>query len=177
MKLTLRLSTQCGTTLLELLVSISIVAIVSQISLSFLPNFLALNRADNQISLLHRHINYARLYAIENSSYVTLCALKGNECINGNWHDQISIFVDKDKSTSLNSDDNIINIFEHTHSADTLEYPRNAITFRPDGTLNGFQNGTFVYCPNSAKAELEGVALSVSQTGRIRIRSTDKCTN
>lgn len=177
MKLPICISTQCGTTLLELLVSISIMAIVSQISLSFLPNFLALNRANNQISLLHRHITYARLYAIENNSYVTLCALEANECINSNWHNQLSIFVDKDKSATLNNDDKIINIFEHTHNADTLEYPRNAITFRPDGTLNGFQNGTFVYCPNSEESALEGVALSVSQTGRIRIRSTDKCTN
>ncbi|MGB2707488.1 MAG: pilus assembly protein, partial [Pseudoalteromonas nigrifaciens] len=63
----------------------------------------------------------------------------------------------------------------HTHEFDSLEYPREALTFRPDGSLNGFQNGTFIYCPNSDKANLEGLALSVSQTGRIRIKSTDKC--
>ncbi|MEM7148324.1 MAG: pilus assembly protein, partial [Pseudomonadota bacterium] len=31
------------------------------------------------------------------------------------------------------------------------------------------------YCPNNEKASLEGLALSISQTGRIRIKSTNKC--
>ena len=69
----------------------------------------------------------------------------------------------------------MLSTFEHTHEFDSLEYPREALTFRPDGSLNGFQNGTFIYCPNSDKANLKGLALSVSQTGRIRIKSTDKC--
>ena len=69
-----------GTTLIEVMVTIAIVAIISQFSMWFFPDFLALNRADNQVNLLHRNINYARLYAIENGTYVTLCALKNNEC-------------------------------------------------------------------------------------------------
>ncbi|WP_341255423.1 GspH/FimT family pseudopilin [uncultured Pseudoalteromonas sp.] len=164
-----------GTTLIEVMVTIAIVAIISQFSMWFFPDFLALNRADNQVNLLHRNINYARLYAIENGTYVTLCALKNNECQKGDWEEQISLFIDNDKSTSLNNDELMLSTFEHTHEFDSLEYPREALTFRPDGSLNGFQNGTFIYCPNSDKANLEGLALSVSQTGRIRIKSTDKC--
>lgn len=175
MKLPLYFSTHHGTTLLELLVSLAIVAIVGQISLSYLPNFLALNRVSNQVSLLHKNINYARLYAIEKNSYVTLCALKSNKCTLDDWHNQLAIFVDNDKSTSLGDDEQLISTFEHTNEADTLTYPRDAITFRPDGTLNGFQNGTFIYCPNNEKASLEGLALSISQTGRIRIKSTNQC--
>ena len=76
---------------------------------------------------------------------------------------------------SLDDDELLLSTFEEIHEADSLKYPRSAITFRPDGSLNGFQNGTFIYCPNSNKANLEGLALSVSQTGRIRIKSTDKC--
>ena len=119
----LSISKNKGVTLLELMVSIAVVSVISQLSMWFYPDFLAKNRLDNHVNLLHRNINYGRLYAIENGTYVTLCA----------------------------------------------------ITFRPDGSLNGFQNGTFIYCPNSNKANLEGLALSVSQTGRIRIKSTDKC--
>ena len=128
MKLPLYFSTHHGTTLLELLVSLAIVAIVGQISLSYLPNFLALNRVSNQVSLLHKNINYARLYAIEKNSYVTLCALKSNKCTLDNWHNQLAIFVDNDKSTSLGNDEQLISTFEHTNEADTLTYPRDAIT-------------------------------------------------
>jgi type IV fimbrial biogenesis protein FimT len=175
MKLFTALTKQRGATLLEVMVTLLIVAIISQLSLWFFPDFLALNRADNQVNLLHRNINYARLYAIEHGTFVTLCGLKNNECDKDDWGEQISLFVDNDTSTSINNDELIISTFEHTHHADSLEYPRNAITFRPDGSLNGFQNGTFIYCPNSDNASLEGLALSVSQTGRIRIKSTDKC--
>ncbi|HCP97775.1 MAG TPA: pilus assembly protein [Pseudoalteromonas sp.] len=175
----MRLNTGChphsGFTLIELMVAIVVFVIVAQISLWFFADFLAKNRADNQISLLHRNINFARLYAIEHDSYVTLCALKDKQCSEGEWHTGVSLFIDNDRSTSLDDDELLISTFEYTHNADTLEYPRTAITFRPDGSLNGFQNGTFVYCPNSDKASLEGLALSISQTGRIRIKSTNKC--
>ncbi|ALQ07581.1 MULTISPECIES: GspH/FimT family pseudopilin [Pseudoalteromonas] len=164
-----------GIILIELMVALSIIAIISQLSIWFFSDFLALNRADNQVNLLHRNINYARLYAIENSTYVTLCTLKEKECVKDDWDGRISLFIDNDKSTTLNNDELLLSTFEHTHDADSLKYPRDAITFRPDGSLNGFQNGTFIYCPNSDKANLEGLALSVSQTGRIRIKSTDIC--
>ena len=148
-----------GFTLIELMVAIVVFVIVAQISLWFFADFLAKNRADNQISLLPRHINFARL----------------KQCSEGEWHTGVSLFIDNDRSTSLDDDELLISTFEYTHNADTLEYPRTAITFRPDGSLNGFQNGTFVYCPNTDKASLEGLALSISQTGRIRIKSTNKC--
>lgn len=52
----MRLSTQtqAGYTLLELMASIAIMSIISQISLSVFPDFLARNRADNHVNLLHR---------------------------------------------------------------------------------------------------------------------------
>lgn len=175
MKLSTAKTKHRGATLIEIMVTLFIVAIISQIALWYMPDFLALNRAENQVNLLHRNINYARLYAIEHGTFVTLCALVNNGCDKDQWREQISLFTDSDRSTSINDDDLIISTFEHTHLADSLEYPRDAITFRPDGSLNGFQNGTFIYCPNNKKASLKGLALSVSQTGRIRIKSTNKC--
>lgn len=175
MKLKTGFHQQSGFTLIELMVAITIFVIVAQISVWFFADFLAKNRANNQISLLHRNINFARLYAIEHDSYVTLCALKDKECLEDEWHNGVSLFIDNDRSTSLTNDELIISTFEYSHEADTLEYPRTAITFRPDGSLNGFQNGTFVYCPNSDDSSLEGLALTISQTGRIRIKSTNKC--
>jgi len=162
-------------TLLELMISLAVVSVVSQLSMWFYPYFLANNRLDNHVNLLHRNINYGRLYAIENATYVTLCTLKDNQCSKDEWAGEMSLFIDIDKSTTLDDDELLLSTFEEVHHADSLEYPRSAITFRPDGSLNGFQNGTFIYCPNNDKANLEGLALSVSQTGRIRIKSTDKC--
>ncbi|MEL0640882.1 GspH/FimT family pseudopilin [Pseudoalteromonas aliena] len=164
-----------GVTLIELVFALAILIIIGQLSFSFIPDFLAKNRLDNHLNLLHQNINYGRLYAIENDTYVTLCALKDSQCTQEQWGGEMSLFIDINKSTSLDDNELILSIFEKVHHNDNLQYPRNALTFRPDGSLNGFQNGTFIYCPNNDKASLEGLALSVSQTGRIRIKATDKC--
>jgi len=162
-----------GMTLIELMIAIAIVLITSQISMSFLPDLLARNRIDNKINLLYRYINSARLYAIEKQTYVSICALKNNQCVEGEWHNQLSLFIDPNKSASMDSDDVLLSTFNSIPITDTLQYPRIAITFQPDGSLNGLQNGTFTYCSN--RSNIEGRALSVSQVGRIRIKSTTQC--
>lgn len=171
----LSISENKGITLINVVVSLLVISIVSQLSLWLHSDFLAKNRLDNYMGLLYRNINYGRLYAIENSNYITLCALKNGRCTKDEWDGQISLFVDNDKSKTLDDDELLLSTFEKVNEADSLEYPRSAITFRPDGSLIGFQNGTFIYCPNINKANLEGLALSVSQPGRVRIKSTDKC--
>lgn len=164
-----------GVTLLELMTVLAIVAIISQLTLSYYPDFLANNRADNQVHKLLRTLNLSRLYAIENNTFVTICAMESSTCLKGHWQRGFSAFVDNNKSLSVDGDERVLVTFSHQHSADRLKYPRNAITFRPDGTINGFNNGTFTYCPNYKQGELAGHALSVSQTGRIRVKSTQKC--
>jgi len=164
-----------GTTLLEIMVILAIVAIISQLTLWFYPNFLAKNRADNQIHKILRTLNYSRIYAIENNTFVTICTMQEKVCRKGQWQRGFSAFIDSNKSLSLDNDDKILVTFSQIHNSDKLKYPRQSITFRPDGTLNGFNNGTFTYCPNYKHAELSGHALSVSQTGRVRVKSTDKC--
>jgi type IV fimbrial biogenesis protein FimT len=164
-----------GFTFLEMLITLSITMILIGVSFTFFPDFLANNRVSNQMGLLHRTINLSRLYAINNSNFVTLCSLKNNTCEKDEWVQSISAFIDNDKSKTLNNNEKIIFTFSHTHTSDSLYYPRTAITFRPDGSLNALNNGTFIYCPNYKKASLEGLAITVSQTGRVRVKSTSKC--
>lgn len=164
-----------GTTLLDLMVALAIAAIIFQLTLTFYPSFLANNRADNQAHKLLRTLNYSRLYAIENNTFVTVCAIKENTCLIDQWQYGFSAFVDNNKSLSIDNGERVLITFSQNHNADQLKYPRDTITFRPDGTINGLNNGTFTYCPNYKQAELAGHALTVSQTGRIRLKSTSKC--
>jgi len=87
-----------GITLLELMLTLAVVSIISQISMWYYPDFLAKNRLEDHVNLLHRTINYGRLYAIENSTYVTLCSLYEGECSKDEWDGQMSLFIDLDKS-------------------------------------------------------------------------------
>ena len=81
----LSISKSKGITLLELMITLAVVSIISQISMWYYPDFLAKNRLENHVSLLHRTINYGRLYAIENATYVTLCSLDEGECSKDEW--------------------------------------------------------------------------------------------
>ena len=63
-------------------------------------------------------------------------------------------------------------MIESIPKSDSLTYPRNAITYRADASIAGFQSGSFVYCIKD-KPEILGKRITVSQAGRYRTRDTD----
>ncbi|MBQ4833058.1 GspH/FimT family pseudopilin [Pseudoalteromonas sp. MMG010] len=164
-----------GFTLIEVFFVIIILSILTSLSFTYFSDFLAKNRLDSQISLLHKTISLSRLYAIKNSNFITLCSLHNERCEKDNWHLGVTAFIDNDKSQTRSASEQIIYTFSQSNPQDTLTYPRTAITFRPDGSVNGLNNGTFLYCPSYKKASLEGLAITVSPIGRVRVKSTDLC--
>lgn len=133
------------------------------------------NRLDNHIAKVNRSIGLSRLNAISYSANVTLCALKNDQCNDENWHKKLTVFTDANEIGVFDGKDTILFHIEPTHKQDMLTYPRPFITFRYDGTPIGFHNGTFIYCPEYKKASYEGLAISISYTGRTKVKSTSKC--
>lgn len=162
-----------GYGLVEVMLSVIILAIVATITLPNLTYFLAQNRLENTLNRVFRGLYYARGYAVTNSSYVTICPLESGSCTD-NWHEDIYIFEDANSSLSLDTGEFVIRVTDQVDPRDTLTYPRKAITYRPDGSISFMQSGSFIYC-NVQYPELRGNRLTVSQVGRIRIRDSDKC--
>lgn len=164
-----------GLCLVELLITVSIIIILASIAI---PNFeilIAQNRLENQIARLFKSLYLARHYAVSHSTYVTLCPLVNNRC-QKNWNKPIMVFIDQNLDLTLDSNEAILFEIESTFHEDNLTYPRLAITYRPDASINFMQSGSFLYC-NPLHPRLKGNRLTVSQVGRIRVRDSEMCKN
>jgi type IV fimbrial biogenesis protein FimT len=162
-----------GFNLIGLIFTLAIVSILFSISLPNLNRFSAQTRLDNAISSIFKSLHAARVYAVAHSSHMTLCPLVSAECEN-QWHNTIHLFEDSNANLRLDGGENVIKVIEKIDERDHLNYPRNAITYRPNGSINAMQSGSFIYC-NDKFENLSGNRITVSQVGRVRVRDSNKC--
>ncbi|CAM3815717.1 MULTISPECIES: GspH/FimT family pseudopilin [Pseudoalteromonas] len=168
-------SPHSGTTLIEIMVIVSILAILANLALFHLHPFFAQIRLENYGHLIKRTLSLARTNAISLNSQITVCSLASSVCDSSRWHQGLTVFVDKDEVGVFGDNDTVILVTEAINESDMLTYPRDAVTYRPDGTPRGFDNGTFVYCAEYKSAELAGIAISVSTTGKTTLKDTEQC--
>jgi type IV fimbrial biogenesis protein FimT len=164
---------QHGLSLLEVLVALFIVSILAAIGLPNFSKIIAKQRLDNKLSQVVKQLNFSRIYAINNDTYVTTCPLNGASC-STNWQLPIYTFIDNNANLVLDEDDLILYFLDAVKEGDEFTYPRKGITYRPNGSIKGFQSGSFVYCVPQYP-DFTANRVSVSQPGRIRKRDTEKC--
>ena len=159
---------QCkGFTLVELMTSVSILAILSAITIPNYSNFIISTRVESEISELYRLLLITRNLAINSGVPVTLCPTnESNECVS-NWNNELIVFVDQNNNGIYESSggDNIIKHKAAIHSSDMLLYGkgRTKIAYEPTGRLEGWgQNGTFRYCPKNKPELAKGIRVAVS---------------
>ncbi|MDX2368648.1 MAG: GspH/FimT family pseudopilin [Colwellia sp.] len=175
-----------GFTLIELMVSITITAILTAIAVPSFNAFLSQMRVDKEISVLHRLLFTARNAAINNAFPVTVCPLNlQNQCTT-QWQNEISVFVDFNNNDAYDPAGN--EILLRTKSAiknnDKLQYGllRSRIIYEPTGRTSGWgSNGTFKYCPKDYPEKSRAIRIATSgrlytssdidQDGRDEVRS------
>lgn len=162
-----------GYTLIEVLGSVFLVGILSTITLPSLSRLLAQNRLDNSIAVIFKSLHFARLHAVSHSTNISICPMTSGNCTQ-NWTGDIYIFEDSNGNLSLDNNEYVLKVVKQINLQDELNYPRKAITYRSDGSINFMQSGSFVYC-NRSFPDLSGNQITVSQVGRIRIIDSKKC--
>ena len=120
-----RSSKSYGFTLIEVMVTIALVAIVTTIALPSLNTFLVKMRVDNEVTEMQRLLLIARNTAINTGKNTTVCPLSGGAC-STNWQNEISVFTA----------DETIKIKDAIKSGDKLQFTNtNAIVYAPSGRL------------------------------------------
>ena len=156
-----------GVTLIELIVSISVTAILATIALPNFNEFIIKIRVDNEISQLHRMLLITRNSAINSGQKTILCPLSNNSQCTTQWQNELSVFVDVNNNNQLDANEKVIKKSTAIKTDDTLIYgkTRTHVTFSPTGQLSGLTNGTFRYCPKDNTQYARGVV--VARSGRI----------
>ena len=156
-----------GFTLIELIVSVSILSILAAIAVPNFNEFIIKMRVDNEISQLHRMLLLTRNSAINSGQKAIICPLNESFECTTQWHNELSVFVDVNNSKMLDANEKIITIRPAITIGDVLVYgkTRNKITFKPTGQLSGLANGTFRYCPQNYKNKARGIV--VARSGRV----------
>ncbi|MEI6894893.1 MAG: GspH/FimT family pseudopilin [Colwellia sp.] len=156
-----------GFSLIELLVTIAIAAIILAIALPSLGGFMAQMRVDNRITELQRLLLTTRNTAINTGENAILCILPADHdediaCQDSNdWTGRIGIISSVDNS--------LIREREAIKDSDKLTFEHERVTYGPDGQLINDNTGIFSYCTNGYADYSRGVG--ISQAGRSYLSS------
>ena len=153
-----------GFSLPELMICVSILLIFTTVAIPAMAEFIDHQRANAFIRQFSQHLAYARVAATSSNLPVQLCPVADSRC-ERQWHRlplQLAILQPDGMQPVLLREIPPINP-QHK-----LVYHRDALTFRRDGSLNGFENGTFYYCGRAGSRW--HFRLTLNQAGRSRLK-------
>lgn len=164
---------QSGFTLVELITSLTIVAILAAIAVPSLATIQQNTLRRHSVDSFWHAIFLARNEAIKRNSVVALCKSgTGTRCDNspGNWSSGWIVFdnLDHDEPAQLDSGEPILRIYNATAKIN-VSSNRQTFSFRP--VAQGAVNGTIVFC--DIRGSSAARAIIISHTGRPRQSNKD----
>lgn len=159
-----------GLTLLELLVTLTIVCIILTLGIPSFNKQISESRTKTAMLALLDAIETTRATAVFRNQSVMLSAT------NRKWHEGWTLFVDKNNNTTLDNDEQILTINQGLNAVITqAEVPMNRyVAFIGTGEgrqmnaggIGGFLSGTIKICP---RTKGDGYSLVLSKGGRTRV--------
>jgi len=160
-----------GTTLLELMLTLSIIAVLLLVAIPTGIEWRTKIRAEVTINQLFASIRYAQSEAIRLGKRVILCPTTQGERCAADWSTGYMIFVDQNGDRTVADRSQVLAVYRLQLAGATLRWhgSRSQAYFEwvPSG-LHRQQNGTFVYCSQRDNAYQQRRGLIVSKTGRVR---------
>jgi type IV fimbrial biogenesis protein FimT len=162
------LARECGYSLLELLMTIAIAAMILTLGLPSFSALTARNAQRTEINALFHAIHLARKGSIMRKEVVSLCpTADGASCDPGrDWSGGFLVFENKDRDEPPELDDGEILLYRH-ETIPSVRITANRRGFTLRATFLRATNGTLVVCDRAGRVMPR--ALVVSYTGRPRV--------
>lgn len=158
-----------GVTALELLIVVSISALLGLLAWPGFQASLARAKLQAERNALHHALHQARRESIKRNEFVALCkSADGSRCDPAlNWSDGWMVFVDLDRKRPLQRADDEPRVAVH-NKAPGVQILANRKAFVARTLRYRTTNGSFIFCDERKQAS--ALALIVSHTGRPRMR-------
>ena len=163
-----------GFTLIELMVTLAIAAIVLSIGI---PSFKNIIKENNQATLLNEftsYVNFAKSTAVTQGAVVVLCPRNtaGTDCnSSGSWDDGWIVFVDSNEDGDKDNGDTLLKVHESIDDDFNITTSSTSVEINAKGFVSA--NSTFTFC--DSRGSNYAVAKILSKTGRMS-SSTDSLT-
>lgn len=180
-----------GFTLVELLVTLAVAAILLSVAAPNFRDAIQDSRQDSCIYDLIGAMQYARSEAIKQSSRISVCALADDGSCGSNWNNSWQVFVDTGTTIgAIDADETVLRTgcslpsdlkvgnSARLRNNGSGETTRNFVRFGPRGTSNWRGGGTFLFCDSRGIDHAVGINLSISgDIRRARRDGDDKLIN
>jgi len=155
-------------TLIELLCSLAILAVLLNLAIPAYSNLVEHHQAQIVIEQLERAISITRHTAINEGTMTTLCKSADGRTCGGQWQQGYIVFTDNNGDRLINGSDRLVQVFKGQHDIGTLTFRafqnKQYLLMTAEGFTN-YQNGNFTFCPASQKAE-QAEQLIINRSGR-----------
>ncbi len=166
-----------GFTIIELLVTMSIAAILLAIGVPSFQTMVKNRRIEISLQALKTDLEMARSEAITRNQSVVMCRHNGETAsptacsTTANWQHGWVIFVDTDGDNNVDTDE-LLRVTPALNPGLTLAYNKANITFTSRGFASG-SDGTFLVCDD--RGNQHGHNLVVSSTGFSHTEAATGC--
>ncbi len=170
-----------GFSLVELMITLAIVAIAVAFGLPAMTEFSKNDRLTTNINTLVGHLAYARSEAVKLSQQVAICvssdsASANPTCTGGvNWENGWIVYIDANGDSNYTAGtDEVLRAHEAFDGNNTLT-PAGGIGTQVTYDYRGFatSNGTFLLCDE--RAGPHGKTVTITNTGRVRAEGDSAC--
>ncbi|SDY37784.1 GspH/FimT family pseudopilin [Nitrosomonas sp. Nm33] len=175
------MSVNSGFTMLELMIALSIGAILATIAVPSYQSMMVQSRLATQTNELLTALHFSRSEAVKRGMRVTICkSSSGTTCTAGSsWQDGWIVYSDSGTAGTIDGSDQILRVFPAlkgstmdggTKFANWIAYLANGSSRGSSGNGNLVGTGTFILC-NSTK----GRKITINHTGRPYTETISSC--
>lgn len=168
------MKTQHGFTLVELMVTLSIAAILLMVGIPSLNDIIANNKIVSQSNILVSFIQNARMEAVKNNRTTQICVENNpatNSCDGSDWATGLKLWSDKNNDNTVDANE-IIRFYKASPGDITITAASfaNSDYIEYEATGVSDSTGTFDVCDSSRSGE-NGNRITINNTGRVSSQS------
>ncbi|MDM7859747.1 GspH/FimT family pseudopilin [Alteromonas sp. ASW11-36] len=157
---------QNGVTLLEMMITVAIVAIVLTTVAPSIQSILVQNRIIGEINELSGIIQFARHSAIDEQTNTVVCPTEDYTNCTNNWDNAKMVFMDLDANGMRGANEVLLVASSVINRVNDMTGPAGGFAFLPSGAASA--NATILLCHQNNNNEYAR-ALTISLQGRVKM--------